>query len=121
MGKRICVLEDNDDIREVISFVLEDEQYEVYSFSNIKDFEKGAKGLHPDAFLLDVMLPDGNGLDVCCGLKAEKETRDVPVLMMSANFSTTQMRKRCTAEDYIHKPFDIYDFVKRIDAQIHRN
>lgn len=121
MGKRICVLEDNDDIREIISFVLEDEQYEVFSFSNIKDFEKGARDFHPDAFLLDVMLPDGSGLDVCCGLKAETETKNVPVLMMSANFSASQMRNKCSAQDYIHKPFDIYDFVKRIDAQIQHN
>ncbi|PWS28501.1 response regulator [Pedobacter yonginense] len=121
MGKRICVLEDNEDIREIISFVLEDEKYEVFTFATIKDFEKGARALHPHAFLLDVMLPDGNGLDVCCNLKAESETRNVPVLMMSANYSANQMSKQCTAEDFIHKPFDIYDFVKRIDAQIQRN
>ncbi|MCZ4222445.1 response regulator transcription factor [Pedobacter rhodius] len=119
MGKRICVLEDNDAIREIISFILEEAQYEVKYFKNIKEFKQGANGFNANLFLLDVMLPDGNGLDLCCELKADSATADMPVVMMSANFSAAEMYSRCKAEDYIHKPFDIDDFVSRVDAQIH--
>lgn len=119
MDKRICVLEDNEDIREIIGFILEDEHYKVKYFKNIQDFKKGANDFHADLFLLDVMLPDGNGLDLCCELKTNKETANMPIVMMSANFSDADMRSKCQAEDYIHKPFDINDFVNRLNAQIH--
>lgn len=119
MDKRICVLEDNEDIREIIGFILEDERYKVKYFKNIQDFKKGANDFHADLFLLDVMLPDGNGLDLCCELKTNKETANMPIVMMSANFSDAEMKSKCHAEDYIHKPFDINDFLNRLNAQIH--
>lgn len=119
MNKRICVLEDNEDIREIIGFILEDEQYEIKYFKNIKEFKRGVNDFHADLFLLDVMLPDGNGLELCSELKANKETAHMPIVMMSANFSDSEMQSKCNANDYIHKPFDIYDFVNRLDAQIH--
>ena len=120
MGKRIFVLEDNDDIREIVSILLEEENYEVFAYASIAALRMGvATGKQADLFLLDVMLPDGNGLDYCCELKAAEKTAAMPVIMMSANFSYTDMRTRCAAEDYIHKPFEINDFVKRISAQIH--
>ncbi|NTD97055.1 response regulator [Agrobacterium tumefaciens] len=120
MEKRIYVLEDNDDIREIVSMLLEEEQYEVFAYPNIASFRSGiAKGKPADLFLLDVMLPDGNGIDYCCELKSSPGTAGRPVVMMSANFSKDGMYKRCFAQDYIHKPFEIDDFVKRISAQIH--
>jgi len=118
MGKRICVLEDNESIREIIGFILEEPDYEVKYFKNIKEFRQGAYAFDANLFLLDVMLPDGNGLDLCCELKADKATANMPIVMMSANFSDEADYSRCNAEDYIHKPFDIYDFVSRVDAQM---
>ena len=120
MEKRIYVLEDNDDIREIVSLLLEEEKYEVFAFPNIAAFRFGlAKGKPADLFLLDVMLPDGNGMDYCSELKSSPVTSCMPVVMMSANFSNEEINKRCFADDYIHKPFEIDDFVKRISAQIH--
>lgn len=119
MDKRICVLEDNDDIREIISFILEEEPYEVKYFTNIQEFKNGADSFHANLFLLDVMLPDGNGLDLCDEIKANKDTANMPIVMMSANFSDADLRRSTCAEDYIHKPFDVNDFIKRLAAQIH--
>ncbi|MES2455504.1 MAG: response regulator [Bacteroidota bacterium] len=118
MGKRICVLEDNRDIREIIELVLHDEKYEVFTFSSVTEFNSKAFGLKADAFLLDVMLPDGSGFDVCCGLKGNEITHDIPVLMMSANFTSTEMNRKCLAEDFISKPFDIFELVKRIEMHV---
>ncbi|MFD2287181.1 response regulator [Pedobacter petrophilus] len=120
MEKRIYVLEDNDDIREIVSILLQEENYEVFAFSNIAAFRSGvAKGKPADLFLLDVMLPDGNGMDYCSELKSSPVTARMPVVVMSANFSNKEINQRCFADDYIHKPFEIDDFVKRISAQIH--
>ena len=118
IGKRICILEDNKDIREIIELVLHEENYQVFAFGNVRDFWNGALRLQPDAYLLDVMLPDGNGIEVCCELKKDKLTQNTPVLMMSANFSGEEKNVQCGAADYINKPFDIFDLAKRISAQL---
>ncbi|MBC6110918.1 response regulator transcription factor [Pedobacter sp. CCM 8938] len=117
MRMRICVLEDNNDIREIVEFLLESEQYEVFSYANVCDFMNGALTRQANAFVLDVMLPDGNGIEVCKVLKSLPETMHIPVLMMSANYSTTDANYNCSAEDFIKKPFDIVDFVNRVDLQ----
>jgi two-component system phosphate regulon response regulator PhoB len=119
--KRICLLEDNNEIREIIEMLLESEFYEVFAFSTVKEFLKKAIKLHPDAYVLDVMLPDGNGYEVCNRLKADDFTHEIPVLMMSANFVAQDYKKNCLAEDYISKPFDIYDFVNRVKKQVFQN
>ena len=118
MGKRICVLEDNESIRDIIGFILEEPDYQVKYFENIADFKQGASAFGANLFLLDVMLPDGNGLDLCRELKADEATAHMPIVMMSANFSDAGNYTQCNAQDYIHKPFDIYDFVSRVNAQM---
>ena len=75
----------------------------------------------PDAFILDVMLPDGNGIDVCRKLKEDQRTLHIPVVMMSANYTSGQMAEFCNADEFISKPFDIADFSKRIAIQTGRN
>jgi DNA-binding response OmpR family regulator len=118
MGKKICLLEDDKAIREIIEMILTDEQYDVYGFSNVKDFmafkDKGSQ----DLYLLDVRLPDGNGLTVCNGLKNDDATKQIPVMMMSANAGLNEMRRSCKAEDFITKPFDIFDLLQRVDHQL---
>lgn len=73
----------------------------------------------PDMCVLDVLLTDGNGIEVCESLKSNQKTNHVPVLMMSANAKLYNVKKNCNAEDFISKPFDIDDFVKRIDHYMH--
>ena len=113
--KKVYVLEDNDDIREIIEFLLIDGGYNFKGFPNAKSFYDGLTDL-PDMFILDIMLPDGNGLDICIDLKEREETKDIPVLMMSANTDMMTTKTRCDAEDFISKPFDIDDFVGRVDC-----
>ncbi|QPH40693.1 response regulator transcription factor [Pedobacter endophyticus] len=118
MGKRVCVLEDDQGIREIIEFLLSEENYEVAGFSNIADFMVNARNVIPDLFLLDVMLPDGSGMDVCDLLKSSARTENVPVLMMSAHAALSDVKNGCKAQDFISKPFDIYDLLKRVDRQL---
>lgn len=120
MAKRIFVLEDNDDIREIVSILLMEEHYEVIAYSSISALRKGVlTDGKADLFLLDVMLPDGNGMDYCKELRESVNTAKMPVVMMSANFTPDDMNDKCIAQDFIHKPFEIDDFIRRISAQIH--
>ena len=118
MGKSVCVLEDDEGIRDVIILLLKEENYDVTGFSSVEDFNLNAKNLMPDLFLLDVMLPDGSGLDVCSVLKTTENTKNIPVLMMSAHAKISEINKSCKAQGFISKPFDIYDLLKRVDYQL---
>ncbi|WP_431295178.1 response regulator [Pedobacter sp. P26] len=69
MKKCIYVVEDNPNIREIIEFLLIEELYEVKASPNINDFWLQMSKHLPDMVILDIMLPDGNGLDICNALK----------------------------------------------------
>ncbi len=113
--KEICILEDDDNIRELIQLVLESHDYVVRSYSNIKAFDQVKTSYFPDLFLLDFMLPDGNGLEVCLKLKNTDETRNIPVIIMSAH---ADLNKMIGADDFISKPFDIDELVGIISKQL---
>ncbi|WP_442591868.1 response regulator [Pedobacter sp. AW31-3R] len=114
--KRICVLEDDESIREVLEILLTEENYQVNGFASVSDFLKGNKGNEPDLFLLDIMLPDGNGIDLCSMLKSSERTRNIPVLMMSAHSNQMKVEETCSAEGFVKKPFDIYDLLLKVES-----
>ena len=112
--KEIFIVEDDDGIRELIEFLLVSEQYSVKTFPTARSFHEAVPNEVPDLFLLDIMLPDGNGLDLCKGLKKDETTRDVPVILMSAH---ADINKRAGADDFIAKPFDVDELLRRIQQQ----
>ncbi len=113
--KNVHVLEDNDDIREIIEFLLIDGGYNFKGYANATSFYNSLNEHLPDVFILDIMLPDGNGLTICKELKNRIDTKCIPVLMMSANTDVADIKEKCMAEDFISKPFDIDDFIGRVD------
>ncbi len=116
MRKIVVVVEDNRTIRELIKYVLEASQFEVVAFGTATTFLSAAHDIRPDLYLLDIMLPDGDGIGLCKLLKSKKDTCKTPVIMMSAH--TDQTNPECDAVDFIEKPFDIYNFISRIQRQI---
>lgn len=113
--KEICILEDDNSIRELIQMVLETHDFRVTAYANVKSFEKGILDSFPNLFLLDLMLPDGNGMDVCKKLKNSEKTSEVPIIIMSAH---AELHKMKGADDYIAKPFDIDELVNKISNQL---
>lgn len=115
MKKSIFVVEDNASIREMLEFLLKEEEFEVVSCPNSQAFWQAIQMQLPDMVVLDVMLPDGNGVDICTQLKGNVKTHNIPVMMMSANNQLNKIKSKCGAEDYINKPFDLNDFVERVE------
>lgn len=117
MGKNICILEDDPGIIDIIKILLREEGYRAESYSNVNDF-LSRKNPNPDLFILDVMLPDGNGMEVCRLLKSDAATKRIPILMMSAHADLPQMTRACIAEEYVTKPFDIDVLLRKIKRQV---
>ncbi|SEN56314.1 Response regulator receiver domain-containing protein [bacterium A37T11] len=109
------VVEDNKDIRELIEFVLVEEQYEVKTFERASSFWEGIKFSYPDLVFLDIMLPDGNGVEICEKLKSAKSTAQIPIILMSAH---TYIDNRKCAADFMPKPFDIVDLIGRVRRMV---
>jgi two-component system phosphate regulon response regulator PhoB len=121
MKKRIHILEDDKDIGYIIEFLLKDEGYELQLSSTFKEMKKKLKNSIPDLFILDVMLPDGNGIEICHDLKNDMFTKHIPVIVMSANVRSKQLSEMAAPDDYISKPFDLDDIENRIKKLLNRH
>ncbi len=118
--KKILIVEDDEDIMELISFNLEQEKY------SILKAESGEKALQeisqelPSLVLLDLMLPEINGLDVCRRLKADSRTQSIPVVMVTAKGDESDIVTglELGAVDYITKPFRPKELVARVRAAL---
>ena len=117
MAKLIFILEDNDDLRELYELILEEEHYEILSFSTIAEFRKHSTEV-PDLYLLDVMLPDGDGTELCKELNSHPSTAHVPVIMVSAHKDIEDIKQECPGADFVPKPFDIDHLTQRIALNI---
>lgn len=118
MKKRVFVLEDNLDLIELFTILLEDASYQVSAFATVSSFKEVINDKLPDIFLLDIMLPDGNGAEICEQLKSSPRTKHIPVILMSANNTVADIKSKCQAEDFIEKPFDIDVFIDKVNQYV---
>lgn len=116
--RKIVILEDDEGIREILEILLTSEDYIVQSFGSISEFKNRDISILPNLYLFDVMLPDGSGIDLCQELKANHETEDVPVLIMSAHAELSHLKGICEPTNFISKPFDIDNLLNRIKSTI---
>ena len=119
--KTILLVEDNLEIREILDIFLTSEGFRVHSFETVKDFNQRNPNIFPDLYLFDVMLPDGSGIDLCNEIQNKIENPSVPVVIMSANAKIDQLKNTCTPDDFISKPFDLTNFVDRLNLIINKN
>ena len=117
MNRHITILEDDIDIRELCSYILSEEGYQVQSYGDIASFTANAK--KSDLFLLDIRLPDGNGLELCDQLKKDQRFSKIPIIMMSAHQRGTSAMLGSRADDFIEKPFDIHYLLQRVARLLH--
>lgn len=122
-NKNILVVEDDPDIKELISFNLSNQGHQVFEANDGElGIEKARKDL-PDLILLDLMLPGIHGLDVCRIIKADQETKDIPIIMVTAMGQEEDIVKglETGADDYITKPFSIKVLLARVSAVLRRS
>lgn len=121
MGK-IYILEDDKNISEIEQFALKNAGYEVSAFATASDFENALTKEYPDLIIMDIMLPDRDGLSVLKDVRAEQSTAKLPVIMVTAKTSEMDKVKGLDqgADDYMTKPFGIMELISRVKALLRR-
>ena len=119
----IYIVEDDRNISEIESYALKNAGYETKEFYCAKDFYEGVKEQIPDLFLLDIMLPDKDGLQIVKELKLDKKTNMQPIILVTAK--TTEIDKvkglDIGADDYMTKPFGVMELISRVKALLRRS
>ena len=118
----IYIVEDDKNISEIESYALKNSGYLVDTFENAKTFWSRVQDRKPDLVLLDVMLPDSDGIEVLKKMRRTPDTRRVPVIMVTAKSSEIDKVKGLDngADDYITKPFGIMELISRVKAILRR-
>ncbi|MCC8408840.1 response regulator [Mucilaginibacter sp. UR6-1] len=119
--RRILAVDDNRDILEIIELILEDCGYEVETLTNGHNLFEKIKEINPDLILLDIMLGDLDGRELCEQVKNLPETSNIPVVLISASHNMAEsiaQHKKGAPNAFIAKPFDIDDLVDTVQSHI---
>ncbi len=123
MAVHIYIVEDDKNIREIEMFALKNSGYAVEEFENAKSFFSRTTEKVPDLVLLDIMLPDMDGLEIVKKLRSRPDTVRVPIILVTAK--TTELDKvkglDIGADDYLTKPFGVMELISRVKALLRRS
>ena len=123
MNQTIYYTEDDENIRELVIYALKSSGFQAVGFENAKDFFKGMHSVLPDLILLDVMLPDEDGIEILKKLKRDADYKNIPVIMLTAKSAEYDkvIGLDLGADDYVTKPFGVMELVSRIKAVLRRS
>lgn len=119
---KIWCIEDDLNINNLLTYALSGQGFEALGFGCYKEFQEKIKTEQPDLIMLDIMLPDTDGLTILKKLKADDNLKDIPVIMLTAKSDEIDIVKALDAgaEDYITKPFGILEMASRVKAVLRR-
>lgn len=123
MNDLIYIVEDEEDIADLISLHLTKAGFTVEIFTTLHSFTERMGQKRPKVILLDLMLPDGDGLEACKELKRNENTKSIPVVMVTARGEEIDriLGLEIGADDYIPKPFSVRELTARIKNLIKRS
>ncbi len=112
----IYIVEDDQNIREIESFALKNSGYQIADFPNAKEFYRAVRDKRPDLVLLDIMLPDEDGMEILQKLRKNSETKRVPIIMVTAKTTELDRVKGLDngADEYIYNPFRVMQLISRV-------
>ena len=122
MSQKILIIEDEPDIRKTLEYNISREGYDVISASSLSDGRVKLESASFSLLLLDLMLPDGSGLDLCRELKQDKSLSSMPVIILTAKDDEVDkvVGFELGADDYVTKPFSVRELILRVKAVLKR-
>lgn len=119
----IYIVEDDIEVREMETYALKSSGFDVMAFECGKVMDEQVKTRVPDLFILDIMLPGEDGLNILKRLRVQENTKDIPVIMLTAKGTELDKVKGLDlgADDYIAKPFGVLEFISRVRAVLRRS
>lgn len=119
----IYIVEDDRNIQEIELFALKNSGYQAVGFETAKEFYRALEEKLPELILLDIMLPDEDGLSILARLRANQDTRRIPVMLVTAKSTELDKVKGLDtgADDYIAKPFGVMEMIARVKALLRRS
>jgi DNA-binding response OmpR family regulator len=117
--KKILLIEDDSDLFALLKYNLEKEGFQLVGAQTGKGAVELCRRERPDLIILDIMLPDSDGLDICKGIRSQPELAPIPVIFLTARASETDriVGLELGANDYIVKPFFVRELIARIKIQ----
>ena len=122
MSKRILIVEDELDLRSTLEFKFKSEGYTVNAVSKGKDALEAIARKKPDLILLDLMLPDMSGLDICKKIKNNSDSFEIAIIMLTAKGEEVDrvLGFELGADDYVVKPFSVRELALRVSTVLKR-
>ena len=123
MKQFIAIVDDEEDIVELVALHLKKNNYSTLEFYDAGSFLDSLKKKIPDLIILDLMLPDLDGVEICKKLKLEKDYKNIPIIMLTAKQDEVDkvIGLEIGADDYMTKPFSPRELVARVKAVLRRS
>ena len=123
MGKKLLIIEDDRSLASVLEYNFEAAGYQVFCAHDGQDGINQARSKQPDVILLDLMIPVIDGIEVCRQLRSESQTRETPIMMLTAKAEETDQLIGFSvgADDYVVKPFSVRVLLERVKSLCRRN
>ena len=120
---RVLVVDDESDVTELLQYRLEQEGYRVATLNDPLGFVVKVREFEPDLMLLDIMMPELSGIQLCRIVRADPLMKDIPVIFLSARGEVEDRIKglEAGAEDYVSKPFNTNELLLRISKMLKRS
>jgi two-component system phosphate regulon response regulator PhoB len=122
MSQKILIIEDEPDIRKTLEYNISREGYKVVSASSLSEGKEQINSSDFSLILLDLMLPDGSGLNLCREIKSDKDKSPTPIIILTAKDDEVDkvVGFELGADDYVTKPFSVRELILRIKAILKR-
>ena len=119
--KRIIIFDDDEDILSICRYILEEQGWEVHTFTDCNNILEKVSGVCPDIILMDNWIPDAGGIIATQTLKKDGELKNIPVVYFSANSDIQLLADHAGAETYLAKPVDLEELERVINTVLIKN
>ena len=118
MKKKILVIENDKEILNIISYILEEEGYSIKTSQSIDGIINTIESYKPDAIILDIIVPGVQDTEICKAIKSKKNINHIPLIVISTHPVVAATIKEVCADEVISKPFDINNLIDVINNQL---